>query len=253
MDKEEFLSSGLLELYILGLASKEETAEVEYYLKKYPELRSNVNKGKKAIDNYADQYLKKTNPSDVKDDSQELSSFLSRIPSLVNKNILLLTLTIGSLFGAIYLNQRTSLNKARTSNEILSKKLEECQNDSKQLEHHEAIIAFFQHQGTRTLHLNGTTYSPVAEAIVYWNDHLKVAYCHAFSLPKISRHHQYQVWADVNGEMVDMGLLEKNNNTLHQVQFIGGAESFNITVEPLGGSKHPTVERLAANGVIANL
>lgn len=53
MDKEKFLSSGLLHQYILGLTDPEEDRVVARLLHNYPELKEEVLKVKKGIHRYA--------------------------------------------------------------------------------------------------------------------------------------------------------------------------------------------------------
>ncbi|HFC00409.1 MAG TPA: hypothetical protein ENJ53_06345 [Phaeodactylibacter sp.] len=53
MTKDEFIKTGLCELYILGLADEEETALVEEMLEKYPELKKDCQGVEKCIGNYA--------------------------------------------------------------------------------------------------------------------------------------------------------------------------------------------------------
>ena len=54
------------------------------------------------------------------------------------------------------------------------------------------------------------------------------------------------MWADVDGEMINMGIIN-TSKALLAMQYIPEAESFNITIEPKGGSPHPTVSELIAN------
>ncbi len=56
----------------------------------------------------------------------------------------------------------------------------------------------------------------------------------------------YQLWADVEGEMINMGLLSSEEDLTPAI-YISKAESFNITVEPAGGNDHPTVSNLIGN------
>jgi hypothetical protein len=56
----------------------------------------------------------------------------------------------------------------------------------------------------------------------------------------------YQMWADVDGVMINMGLLPADADLI-PVKYIDRAESFNITIEPAGGNDHPTVENLISN------
>jgi hypothetical protein len=46
--------------------------------------------------------------------------------------------------------------------------------------------------------------------------------------------------------MIDMGVILKNEPML-AMKYIPNATSLNITIEPLGGNDHPTVERLVSN------
>ena len=46
--------------------------------------------------------------------------------------------------------------------------------------------------------------------------------------------------------MINMGILEADQEYI-PVRYIDKAESLNITIEPAGGSEHPTVEQLISN------
>jgi hypothetical protein len=50
--------------------------------------------------------------------------------------------------------------------------------------------------------------------------------------------------------MIPLGLIQPNDGDMHPIQYVPQAASLNITIEPLGGSKHPTVSKLMASGVI---
>ncbi len=54
------------------------------------------------------------------------------------------------------------------------------------------------------------------------------------------------MWADVDGEMISMGLLPTDKELI-ALTYIDKAASLNITIEPKGGNDHPTVERLISN------
>ena len=53
MDKEKFLSSGLLHQHILGLTDPEEDQIVASFLHNYPELKEEVSRVRKGIHRYA--------------------------------------------------------------------------------------------------------------------------------------------------------------------------------------------------------
>jgi len=62
-------------------------------------------------------------------------------------------------------------------------------------------------------------------------------------LPELDDQHDYQMWADVEGVMINMGIIERNKEML-AMNYIENAESLNITIEPSGGSDHPNVLNL---------
>ena len=78
------------------------------------------------------------------------------------------------------------------------------------------------------------------------NHNDKSVFINTKQLPEIDKDHDYQMWADVDGEMIDMGVITKGQS-LMAMNYIENAESLNITIEPAGGNDHPTVERLISN------
>ena len=53
MTKEEFISSGLLELYAMGISSPEETQTVKQHLQQFPELKEELKEIEISLENYA--------------------------------------------------------------------------------------------------------------------------------------------------------------------------------------------------------
>ena len=94
--------------------------------------------------------------------------------------------------------------------------------------------------------LKGNSLAPDAKVISYVNHETKTVVVNAERLPKLDADHDYQMWADVEGEMINMGVISKDKN-LVTMAYIDHAESLNITIEPAGGNDHPTVERLVTN------
>ena len=94
--------------------------------------------------------------------------------------------------------------------------------------------------------LTGNTLAPEAKIVSYVNHEDKSVFINAKELPELDAAHDYQMWADVDGEMIDMGVITKGES-LMAMNYIDDAESLNITIEPAGGNDHPTVERLISN------
>jgi anti-sigma-K factor RskA len=235
MNKEDFLVSGLLEKYVLGLATLEEREVVERFVKQYPDIQVELEALQQAMGDYAETQAelppkrKKAAPSRLWWLTAPAFLALGFVSLWEYRQWGLATEQIARL-SAEYatLQQRCAQTQAR----------------------HEEIArlhAFVHHRHTRAVYLHGTAVSPEAIAIVYWNKEARRAFCNPGSLPAPPPGKQYQIWADVKGEMIHIGLLSHPGDDMQTIRFIDHAKSLNITLEPTGGSKHPTVELLYVN------
>jgi len=74
----------------------------------------------------------------------------------------------------------------------------------------------------------------------------------AMDLPKTDKEHEYQLWAMVNGKPVSLGVFGKSDSTsneaLVKMPAIQEAQAFAVTIEPMGGSINPTMDKLSVMG-----
>jgi len=80
----------------------------------------------------------------------------------------------------------------------------------------------------------------------FWNNQQEKALLHASNLPELPQDKCYQLWADVDGEMVSVAVLKESDVPV-EAQFLVNASSLNITIEPAGGNDHATVATLVAS------
>lgn len=249
MNKEKFLNTGLLEQYVLGLTTPDESKIVEQHLEAFPELKKEVSGMQEALENYAKQYAVPP-PGELKGQIMDQIEDIDQVPgrsrnSLPWRNWLSFAAIVALAAGYFFLNQRY-----KTGQDIIKKQeiaLSACQSEKQDLLKAQQVYAFFNDSQTRAVQLRGTTISPEAAALVYWNEARQSAYINSKELPTPPTGKQYQVWADVEGEMISIGLLDRDQTDLQLISYIADAESLNITLEPVGGSPHPTVELLYVN------
>lgn len=255
MNKEQFLNTGLLEQYALGLTDSEESQIVEKHLKSFPELGEELQAMQSALEQYAQQYaiqapsgLKNKiledigDPSDTSFDGAQNEQFSTQISwSKWLSYAALIALTLGYL----YKGHQTNLANREIRQQQIA--LASCNERNDKLEASQAIYAFISDTHTQPVLLKGTAVSPESEAVVYWNEDKASAYFFASQLPEPAADKQYQIWADVEGEMISVGLLDYQTKDLQQINYIANAESLNITLEPKGGSEHPNVAQLYVN------
>lgn len=257
MNKEQFLNTGLLEQYALGLTDTEESALVEEHMEQYPELRDELYAMQEALESYAKQYaisppshMKRNIMQEVDDSSTKpragrgsvYSSGFTRSKWL--SYAALIALTLG------YLYQSNRYQQSRQELRNASVALSSCENQNQSLQDNQRIYAFISNPETKPIILKGTPGHTESSAIVYWNEKNEKAYFFASALPEPPADKQYQIWADVEGEMISIGLLEYQTADLQAIEYIAQAESLNITLEPKGGSLKPDVSNLYVNAPI---
>lgn len=265
MDIQRFLNTGILEKYVLGLASPEEMEKVDRLAKEHPEIDEHICKMQNCMEEYAEMHAIRP-PRHLK--KQVLHAIDEAVAEEENKQAPIYKLPTSWKWGAgiaaamilalgtwsllLYQNQQTTLNDLA----LLTTQVKHLQKDqgrilasTQQIEQRYSVL---KDVTTRHVALKGSNIAPQSLAVVYWNpDHSK-GYLNIVNLPPCPSGHEYQMWADVNGKHVDMGMLkvDENGNLLHNIPYVEGSRGFVITLEKEGGSKHPTVEKMFAAGSI---
>lgn len=260
MDKDKFLRSGLLEQYVLGLTDEQERETVEAYADSYPEIKEEIQAIRTALDQYALQYavmppeeLKKRVMKSINEKAQTAqvhnsgrSSSFSRVFSGVA--ILLLGI-LGLLSASFYKGKTSAQDQYRALHSEFQLFKAACESEKARLLQTKQVYAFINDPATKAIMLAGSDAAPEARAVAYYNPSTQKAYINTNSLPAPPTGKTYQLWADVEGEMINMGVLEQKSD-LQLVKYVDHAESLNITVEPEGGSEAPNVELLYVNGAV---
>ena len=256
MNKDKFLQTGLLEQYVLGLTDEEETAVVKQYADTFPEVQSEIDQMREALDQYAvmpPEELKSRVMHGVEQaDQQSDADAGAPGPARSGSN------WMGAIFLAVLIGASLFLYRGKAAAERDLASLEsqymtfqaECERQKAALQQEQQVFATLTHEATVPVRLQATGLQANAEAVAYLNGLEKVAYINAGLLPELPTGKTYQLWADVEGEMINMGVLQQQNKGLQAVSYIDHAESLNITIEPEGGSAKPTVEQLVANGEV---
>ncbi|MDQ7947458.1 MAG: anti-sigma factor, partial [Pedobacter sp.] len=116
-------------------------------------------------------------------------------------------------------------------------------------------IAMTESDEWATVKLAGVKETPDAKMLVYWNKRNKnilINYA-AIKLPAPGKAHEYQLWALVDGKPVSLGVFgtdESAKEAVKSMDAIDHAQAFAVTIEPLGGSVNPTMEKMVVMGTI---
>ena len=277
-----YIESGVLELYVLGDLSPEEALQVEEMASQYPEVRDEIAAIEQAMEQYAMQnavepsadvetrLFEKLGLSEVEENvNVQPEPIYTEEPRIIRLDgsdakvrtlryalvacIALLVISTAALFitynklNAAH-DQIASLNLDKQKFAGVVSKLEF---ENQGLDN---MAAMADSKEWATIRMAGQAFSPNSKMKVYWNKKDKSVLINyvAMDLPKTDAAHQYQLWALVNGKPVSLGVFGKtdstNNEALVKMQAIQEAQAFAVTIEPMGGSVNPTMEKLTVMG-----
>jgi hypothetical protein len=271
-----YISSGLIEAYISGLAAPQELQELESAMVQYPEVASAVEDCRLGMEHYI--MLQSVTPPPVirqnliriiANEEVEITSGNEAANTQIIEDTPVRKLYVNSswrwvaaaaillLLGSGILNyiyfSRYSEYKVRyealltTHNELAS----EENIYRTRLEHMEHSLDIVKDPTMKTVQMPGTKLLPTAMATVYWNQASKEVFLMPNNLPQPAADKQYQLWAIVDGKPVDMGVFDISKNTeelMQKMKSIDNAEMFAITLENKGGSPTPTLEQMYVAG-----
>ncbi|WP_439153201.1 anti-sigma factor [Winogradskyella sp.] len=256
MDKKTLLENGLLEQYLLGELNVNECELIEQLLASDTEIKAHFDQLEQDFETIGLENAI-TPPALVK--TQLIKNITAptnetKVVDLKANNSSKIYLGIAASIAALLLvgsfwmyNQLNDVKQQLQT--VESEKIElnsTIENLNKQLKDKTTLYAVIAHPETDKYILNGNDLSPKAKVIGYINHDTKSVVINTERLPDLDNEHDYQMWADVEGEMINMGVISKNQN-LMAMNYIDHAESLNITIEPSGGNNHPTVEKLVTN------
>ncbi len=274
MDLNKYISSGILEDYVLGLTSNAETQEVEQNLLQYPALKTELNQIEDALATYAqskampmpaglsaqiiqsiDDLAVKSSPTT--DTTTIAAKPKAAVPKGTNTLGIFLGLALaGALLGSYFLNaQKQDLQNQLTQSQTEKQELNDtflafqldCEEKDGTLQRLQEQINILRNPDYRPISLKGTDKAPNAEAIVYFNATENKSYFDIGNLPTAPSDKDYQLWAIVGGVPTDMGIVDLSNGFV-VVEHIGDAQAFAITLEARDGNPAPNLDELYVIG-----
>ncbi|NIJ44055.1 hypothetical protein FHR24_000494 [Wenyingzhuangia heitensis] len=259
----EYIESGILELYVAGTLNREDSYEVYANIQQYPELKEHIKNIEYTVIKVAELSKKETlkaypftklmnavNGPQTKVIPIKWYSYMGWAASVL--------LTIGII--SLYTNNtdlKKNLTKQIAGNEILDEQRATLQGDliakNIDLTTRDEVIAFLSSSETLKVNLAGQTVSPESYAQVYWDKNTNEMYVDLNGLPPAPAGKVYQLWSLTLNPLTptSLGTMDAYNkgNRYIKVSNTNKSEAFGITLEPAGGSKSPTLEQLYTLGL----
>jgi anti-sigma-K factor RskA len=244
---QSFLESDLLEKYLLGTTSEEESAQVERYIIMYPEVRKSYEELQENLEIFARLHAIKS-PEGLK------AKILHRIRMQdtgrrkVRRFAIAASIAAFIFAGSSYFFWDQNMN-LKNENSIVNNRILNLEADMKQqLEDVRNQFIVLNNPQTKKFYVNGNNKAKDLKAVAYVNPVKKLSYINVRNLPQLPEDKCYQMWAEVNGEMVNLGIIKKieDKDRLLALPYGENAISY-ITIERQGGNTSPTVQNIVAN------
>lgn len=237
MDIQAYIASGIVELYVMGLCTPEEEEELEQLRVQYPALQQ-------AIYSYEVQMESKmvqqsTLPS-IETDKKILNTLLALQPApVVNLNQgtplkrinwlkLLAAASVILLLGSTLLNY-TLLQK----NKKLTSVVKVDSKSTLPIADYEVIT----NPAITPVGMYGQGSHAICRCTMFWDKKTGKAYIMIHHLPKSNEATDYQLWAEIDGKPVSVGVIDDNiRGRFIEVQNVPAATiAFKVTLGKAGG------------------
>lgn len=259
MKLTEIISSGILELYATGAASIQEIELVHGYIKKYPEVASELSTIESDLEAYAHLFSVEPNSVIKEKIFDRISSNNTNGSKIVGfekysmegpaKDIrqtpvirFSIAAAVALLFGSIALNIVQYYKNGESDKKLLqtNEKLASLNQDNHALITDMHVV---QNKYSKPVSLHGLEAAPDAAAKIFYMQNSGEVYIDASNLPEAPAGKQYQLWGIVDGKPVDGGMIvtakSGNRYRIQKMKSFGKAEAFAVTLESEKGNKTP--------------
>jgi anti-sigma-K factor RskA len=271
VNTQEYISSGIVESYVLGLASSEEQLEFEQRCAADPGVQA----AKEAFELSLEQYavanavpapveLKQKIWAEIEPASGQVINMhrnfnTSRMTPVRTMNwakfaiaaavILLVGSTALNFY--FYRQYQSSISKYEALFASTQQVAKENKVQQARLDMYESSLRLMNDSNMAVIALKGVAVSPSSLTTLYWDKQTKDVYVHVNNLPQPASDKQYQLWAIVDGKPVDAGIFDmKDAGVLVKMKNIPRAQAFAITLEKKGGSAAPTLTAMYVMGQV---
>jgi anti-sigma-K factor RskA len=265
---QEYISSGILEAYVLGDISEKERAEVQENLLRYPELREELARVEEAQEALLMRAAIQPR-AHVRGNVMAQLDSAAAIPDQSSKTkTISISRTVGSgwwqfataasvsvaiIASYAAVHYRSELNTAREDLDNLIAQNQQIAKDyntvNQRLDKIEGTLKVIDNPAYKRVVLRGTEAAQNALASVYWSEATGEVYLSIQELRTLSQNQQFQLWAIVDGKPVDAGVFNASGDLI-KMKSVSNPAAFAVTIEPAGGSVNPTLSSMQVIGNI---
>ncbi|WP_396601824.1 anti-sigma factor domain-containing protein [Algibacter sp. R77976] len=240
-----FLSSGLLDKYLLGETTSEETEMVESYISRYPEIENEYNTMQHNLEVVAKASAVEAPKSILNTILEELDDapvVKLNAPKRYKKWYKFsIAASVAALIfagsSAYFYNQN---KKLQNDTIIVDAEIDDLRSDIAQnnamLDKVMRQLLKLNNPETEKYIIKGNERAKDLKTVAYINPKEKTSMIDVVSLPELPEEQCYQIWAELQGKMVNLGILDKADRQLRNIPYMEDALALSITIEPKGGN-----------------
>lgn len=280
MNIQDYIESGKLELFLLGELSEREREEVLTLAKTYPEIQQELDALEKAMFAF-DQATGKSPSQEVKkkifaslEDEfkpEQPTSKESPTPSsgaapsetkvvkispwksfaIAASLVAILTSAAAIYFAGKFYDTEEKFIALLQDQQVMADNLNQVK---LQYEETDSRLDRLVAGDFKRVEMKGESFpmQKDAKVDVFWDSNAQEVFVAVNRLNSLSAEFDYQLWAIGKDGPVGIGLVNPGEKfTLQQMQAVAEAGAFAITIEPKGGSKSPTLDKLVVLGEVA--
>lgn len=264
MDTKAYIASGVIEAWVLGMATAEEAAELEMLRSRYPEVNQAIlefeeHLEKVALSNaeaapsFIKQNLTERLESEFKESVNTNGNGNGRVVPMQSSGLVrsiwkyiaaaCIVLLIGSSALNFYLYNQYESTDRKYSDLLAQQTTLQARVDvmNTKLAGMDESMKIMTDPTVLHVAMPSAKQGENFIATVLWDTKTKDVYVLNNNLPQAPQGKQYQLWAIVDGKPVDAGMMDVCAGVCH-MKNIQKAQAFAITLEKLGGNPVPEGE-----------
>lgn len=235
-----FFQSGLLDKYVLDEISASESLKVEHYIDTYPEVKSeyerlqnNLEIIAKANAVEAPKFILDNILNDLEDDTVPVVQ-LHRNQRKTPWYSIAASVVALIFAGGYYMKTQQNLDLLEENQVVVDEIFDlrkDIEDNNKRLDNLMLEFMKLNNPETEKYVFRGNDRAKDLKTVAYINPVDETSMIDVVSLPKLPEDQTYQLWAEMQDRMINLGILDVSQKKLQSVPYVKDALALSITIQ----------------------